>query len=108
MSLAEQNPQYHMTKVQAVVPGGDSGKASIYNGLDCAHALYPDDSVVLIHDGVRPLINEQIISDDIACVLENGSAITVSPDIETIVMKQEDGHVGEIVDRSCCEMAKAP
>lgn len=100
--------KYHINKVQAVVSGGESGQASIFNGLDAAHTLYPDDSVVLIHDGVRPLINEQIISDDIACVLEKGSAITVSPAIETIVMKQEDGHVGEIVDRSRCEMAKAP
>lgn len=100
--------KYHMTKVQAVVSGGESGQASIFNGLDAARTLYPDDSVVLIHDGVRPLINEQIISDDIACVREKGSAITVSPAIETIVMKQEDGHVGEIVDRSRCEMAKAP
>lgn len=100
--------KYHITKVQAVVPGGNSGQASIYNGLDAANTLYPDDSVVLIHDGVRPLINEQTISEDIACVHENGSAITVSPAIETIVLKQEDGHVGEIVDRSHCEMAKAP
>lgn len=100
--------KYHVTKVQAIVPGGDSGQASIFNGLDAAHVLYPDDSVVLIHDGVRPLINEQTISDDITCVHETGSAITVSPAIETIVMKLEDGHVGKIVDRSRCEMAKAP
>ena len=100
--------KFHITKVKAIVPGGKSGQESIFNGLETAYKLFPEDSVVLIHDGVRPLINEQIISDDIACVLEKGSAITVSPAIETIVMKQEDGHVGEIVDRSRCEMAKAP
>ena len=100
--------KFHITKVKAIVPGGKSGQESIFNGLETAYKLFPEDSVVLIHDGVRPLINEQIISDDIACVLEKGSAITVSPAIETIVLKQEDGHVGEIVDRSRCEMAKAP
>lgn len=100
--------KFHITKVKAVVPGGKSGQESIFNGLEAAYKLFPDDSVVLIHDGVRPLINEQIISDDIACVHNNGSAITVSPAIETIVMKQDDGQVGEIVDRSRCEMAKAP
>lgn len=100
--------KFHITKVKAIVPGGKSGQESIFNGLETAYKLFPEDSVVLIHDGVRPLINEQIISDDIACVLEKGSAITVSPAIETIVMRQEDGHVGEIVDRSRCEMAKAP
>lgn len=100
--------KYGITKVQAVVPGGNSGQASIYNGLCAAYTIYPDDTVVLIHDGVRPLINEQTISDDISCVRKNRSAITVSPAIETIVLKQEDGHVGEIFDRSHCEMAKAP
>ena len=97
-----------MNKVASVVPGGNSGQESIFNGLKAVRDLYPEESIVLIHDGVRPLINAQIISDDISSVIENGSAITVSPAIETIVLKQRDGHVGDILDRSNCEMAKAP
>lgn len=100
--------KYHINKVASIVSGGNSGQESIYNGLKAARDLYSEKSVVLIHDGVRPLINEQIISDDIQSVMENGSAITVSPAIETVVLKQEDGHVGNIFDRSCCELAKAP
>lgn len=100
--------KYHMNKVASVVPGGNSGQESIFNGLKAVRDLYPEESIVLIHDGVRPLINAQIISDDISSVIENGSAITVSPAIETIVLKQRDGHVGDILDRSNCEMAKAP
>ena len=100
--------KYHINKVSSIVPGGRNGQESIFNGLSAATSLYPMDSIVLIHDGVRPLINEQVITDDIACVKGNGSAITVSPAIETIVRKQKDGHVGDIFDRSSCEMAKAP
>lgn len=100
--------KYHIDKVASVVPGGNSGQESIYNGLKAVHDLYPEKSIVLIHDGVRPLINAQIISDDISSVIDNGSAVTVSPAIETIVLKQRDGHVGDILDRSNCEMAKAP
>lgn len=100
--------KYHIKKVSSIVPGGNNGQESIFNGLSAATNLYPKDSVVLIHDGVRPLINEQVITDDITCVQENGSAITVSPAIETIVRKQKDGHVGDIIDRSSCELAKAP
>lgn len=100
--------KYHIDKALDVVPGGGSGQESIYNGLVAASNRYPADSVILIHDGVRPLINEQIITDDIKSVHEYGSAITVSSAIETIVLKQEDGHVGDILDRSSCEMAKAP
>lgn len=100
--------KYAITKVKYIVPGGQSGQESIFNGLKCAYENYPGDSVVLIHDGVRPLINEQVISDNIECVKANRSAITVSPAIETIVIKSENGAVGQIMERSKCEMAKAP
>ena len=100
--------KYHIDKVTRVVPGGSSGQESIFNGIKAAYELFPSDSIVLIHDGVRPLINGQVITDDITCVEVNGSAITVSPAVETIVRKRKDGHVGDIFDRSSCEMAKAP
>lgn len=100
--------KYHITKVKAVVPGGKTGQQSIWNGLQKAAELFPADSVILIHDGVRPLIDEEIITRDIESVHKNGSAITVSPAIETVTLKQDNGVVGEILDRSRCQMAKAP
>lgn len=100
--------RFGIGKVQAIVPGGSSGQESIFRGLKAAQKLYPQDSVVLIHDGVRPLINAQLITDVIDCVEKNGSAVTVAPAIETVVVKKQDGHIGDIMDRSRCEMAKAP
>ncbi|MDY6030090.1 MAG: IspD/TarI family cytidylyltransferase [Acidaminococcaceae bacterium] len=100
--------KYNISKVSCVVSGGSSGQESIFNGLKAAFELYPDDSIVLIHDGVRPLINGQLITDDIECAKRKGSAITVSPAVETIILKQENGNVGAIFDRTSCEMARAP
>lgn len=100
--------QYRLSKVAAVVPGGETGQQSIYCGLKKAAELYPQDSVVLIHDGVRPLIDGATISKAIQCVEENGSAVTVSPAIETVALKNERGKIEEIIDRSHCQMAKAP
>ena len=100
--------KYHIKKVKAIVPGGQSGQESIRNGLNKAAELFPQDSVVLIHDGVRPLIDEETISKDIASVQQHGSAITVSPAIETIALRSDTGEVGEIIERSRCQMAKAP
>lgn len=100
--------QYRLTKVAAVVAGGETGQESIFNGLNKAYQLYPEDSVVLIHDGVRPLIDQETISRDIRCVREKGTAITVSPAIETIALKSDTEAVGEIFDRNRCQMAKAP
>ena len=73
-----------------------------------AAELFEPDSVVLIHDGVRPLIDEDTISNNIESVKANGSAITVSPAIETIAVKTETGEIGEIIERSKVEMARAP
>ena len=100
--------KYRLTKVAAIVSGGKTGQESIYNGLHKASELYPADSIVLIHDGVRPLINAQTITNAIECAKENGSAITISPAIETVVMEEKDNRIGTVVDRSKCRMAKAP
>lgn len=101
--------KYHITKVLKVVPGGSNGQESIFNGLKTTYNIVgKKETVVLIHDGVRPLINEKLISECIAMVNDKGNAITVTPAIETILIKNTDGSIGNILKRSECEMAKAP
>ena len=100
--------QYCFDKVAAIVPGGDSGQISIYNGIRRASELFAPDSTVLIHDGVRPLVDEKTITSAIKCVKEHGSAITVSPAIETITLEDSTGKIGQIIERSKCKLAKAP
>ncbi len=83
--------QFGLTKIKSIVPGGASGQESIYNGL-CAAERYAaengaDDTIVLIHDGVRPLINQQTITDNIVMARESGSCITCVPATETFVVK---------------------
>ena len=97
-----------ITKVKWIVPGGETGQDSIYNGLAAIHADCPEDSIVLIHDGVRPLINEKLITDNIVSVKANGSAITVTPVIETVMLTSDDKKVYKSVDRDRSCTAKAP
>lgn len=99
--------RYALDKVRAVVPGGATGQESIYRGLLALKDFAPEDYVVLVHDGVRPFVGERLISECIRCVREYGSAITVTPAVETIVT-QEDGKITSITDRSKCFHAKAP
>jgi len=102
--------RYHIEKVRWVVPGGETGQQSICNGLNalCSDKTVPNDALVLIHDGVRPLINEDIISRNIACAEQHGNAITVTPAIETIINVTPADEVADILDRSKCRMARAP
>lgn len=100
--------RYRLNKVKRIVPGGATGQESIYNGLCAAKDEYPQGGIVLIHDGVRPLINQETIINAISCVLENGSAITVTPAIETVTTDSVQNKVGTIIDRSKCMLARAP
>ena len=103
--------KFEITKVVRVIPGGVSGQDSIFNGL-CAAEEYAkeqkdDNAIVLIHDGVRPLITEDTISDNIAKVKECGSCITTVPAIETVIIDNHDDTLS-IPKRSDCMMARAP
>lgn len=100
--------KFRISKVKAVIAGGKTALSSQKNGLLKASELFSDDSVVLIHDGVRPLIDPVTISKNIRCVADHGTAITVTPAIETITVKSETGEVGQIIERSRCELARAP
>lgn len=99
--------KYELDKVRMVVAGGSSGQESIYNGLVALKSFSVDDDVVLVHDGVRPFVAESLICDCIVSVQQYGSAITVTPSIETVI-EIHDQKVSAITDRSKCFHAKAP
>lgn len=100
--------KFRITKVKAIIPGGKTGFLSRYEGVKKAAEIYPDDTICLMHDGVRPIIDRDIISRNIETVERCGSAVTVAPAIETIALEGEDNKVGEIIDRKKCRLAKAP
>jgi len=105
--LQKQLKKFEITKVADIVPGGETGQDSIYNGLACAAKHFPADSVVMIHDGVRPLITEQTITDNIATARQNGNCITCVPATETLVVRQSDDSL-EIPTRANSFIARAP
>lgn len=101
--------KYNLKKVRKIVPGGETGQESIYNGLKAAEEVgNRDKDIVLIHDGVRPLINKKTISDNIASVLANGSAITCVKAKETIVEVDKNEGIVDIPDRAQARLARAP
>lgn len=99
--------KYELKKVVNVVPGGTTGQDSIFSALDECVSKFPKDSIVLIHDGVRPLINAQTITDNIECVQSRGSCITCVPTIETFIISNSNDHFS-IPDRKDSLIARAP
>ena len=100
---------YHISKVKRIVPGGETGQLSIYAGLNAAKDIAEGkNAIVLIHDGVRPLINDDVINKNIASVMKNGSAITSVNVTETIMEINDDASIKYIPDRTHSRLARAP
>lgn len=83
--------QFSITKLKWIFKGGDNGQESIYNGINgLREAGVQDDDLVLIHDAVRPLVSQDIISSNIAICKAFGYAITGIKCKEAI-LESEDG-----------------
>lgn len=101
--------EYRITKIIDIVPGGSTGQQSIFLGVHRAYEESTfDKDIVLIHDGVRPLIDSDTITECLASVRKYGSAITTTPAIETIFVNGDSDKIGKIFNRSQCAMARAP
>ena len=86
--------QFNITKLKYVVTGGETGQDSIFNGLNAIRPNHSDDDVVIIHDGNRPLVSQDIITDNLVKQRKYGSAVTSIPCTE-VVFVSEDGESSE-------------
>lgn len=83
--------QFSITKLKWIFPGGKNGQASIHNGIQgLKDAGCQDDDMILIHDAVRPLLSQEIISSNIAICEKYGYAITGIKCREAI-LESDDG-----------------
>ena len=82
--------QFNITKLKSVVSGGDTGQESIKNGIMEASKRYSDDSIIIVHDGNRGLVSNEVISDAISTYNQYGNAVAVIPCTEA-VYESDDG-----------------
>lgn len=99
---------YYITKTVGIVNGGKTGQESIYNALKLAQKENPQDSIVLIHDGVRPNITEEVITKNIECTKKNGNAITCTSCFETILISENGINPEHVPYRKDTYAAQAP
>ena len=104
-ALAE---RYGVTKPLSLAESGESAQDSIYSGLKAAAAKYPPDTVVLLHDGVRPYVMPEVISANIEAVEKFGNAVTYTPCYETIVLSKDGETISSMPYRKESYTAQAP
>jgi 2-C-methyl-D-erythritol 4-phosphate cytidylyltransferase len=102
--------RYCVNKVILIAEGGNSPQESVYKGLKMMKesGMSEKNQILLVHDGVRPLIDERTISENIRAVREYGSAITMSSASETIAKIDGGGKITDISERSSFIIARAP
>lgn len=99
---------FRVSKVAGIVAGGETGQDSIYNALKKAQSENPEDSIVLIHDGVRPFITYEVIAKNIESVKAHGNAITCTSCYETILLSKTGETVEQVPFRKETYAAQAP
>lgn len=82
--------QFNITKLQWIVKGGNSAQESIYNGVKALADKASNDDIVIIHDGIRPLVEPFVLTDVVAKAKEFGNAVTSMPYNEQIFVVSAD------------------
>lgn len=100
--------KFHIDKISAFAEGGDSAQESIYSGLRKMSELFPMETTVLVHDGVRPYVDPKVIDAVIESVSMYGNGITYTPCYETIVLSKNGQEIDSIPARSESFTAQAP
>ena len=105
-----------LDKVVKIVKGGEEGQQSIYNGLIAARewlkeqaenaCVTENDNIVLVHDSVRPMVSEELITQNINNVETYGNSITVAPPTETFIVSENNSH--RLYNRKDVHVVRAP
>jgi len=82
--------QFGISKLQWITKGGNSGQESIRNGVYNLEGKASDDDVIVIHDGIRPLIEPEVLTDVISKAQTLGNAVTSMPYNEQIFVVSKD------------------
>lgn len=97
--------KYRISKVSQVLPGGNERQDSVKKGLDAVGDNY---DIVLIHDGVRPFITEDLIRVSVTEARKREAVTTGVPVKDTVKMVDRDGWIMETPDRSRLWLTQTP
>ncbi len=100
--------QFGITKLKWIVSGGSSGQESIRNGVYHLENICAPEDVVIIHDGIRPLVDQAVLSDVIVKCKEHGNAVTSLPYNEQIFVIDNDESTVQYIPRETLRRVSTP
>ena len=100
--------EFNIKKVKWIVPGGESGQESIRNGVYNLEGKVDDNDNIIIHDGVRPMLDEEIISDVIVKCNMYGNGVSSMPYNEQIFLKDDEASTVKYIPRETLRRVVTP
>ena len=100
--------QYNITKLTKIVNGGATVQESCRNGVFALKDICADDDIVIVHDGIRPLVDEEVLSDVIATCRKFGNGVTSLPYNEQIFKKADELSTHEYIVRDTLRRVQTP
>ena len=100
--------QFNITKLRWVVSGGDSGQESIRNGVFFLEDKCSPDDTIIIHDGIRPLIEASVLSDVIIKCEQYGNGVTALPYNEQIFLMDDEISTTKYIPRESLRRVSTP
>jgi len=100
--------QFNIDKLTWIVSGCKCGQESIKKGLLDIKSKFHEDDVVLIHDAIRPLVSQEIISDNIVKCKKYGNAITAIPCAEAMLKTEDRIYSNSQIDRNKLMRTQTP
>ncbi len=100
--------QFNIDKLKWIFPGGENGQASLRNGIMGLKKECDENDLVLIHDAIRPMVSQEIISENISCCIQNGSAITVIPCAEAMLLTSDRESASQQIARDNLARTQTP
>lgn len=100
--------QFDITKLKYVISGGESAQESIRNGVNKLYEIYDKDTCVVIHDGIRPLVDESVLNDVIEKCQKYGNAVTSLPYNEQIFVINDEFTTKQYIPRETLRRVSTP
>ena len=100
--------QFGITKLKRVVSGGKTGQESIRNGVFALEGYLSDDDTVIIHDGIRPLVDKEVLTDVIVTCRKYGHAVTPMPYNEQIFVVDDELSTVKYIPRETIRRVATP
>lgn len=102
--------QFNITKLKWIVSGGASGQESIRNGVYNLEGKASADDIIVIHDGIRPLVDASVLTDVLLKAKEFGNAVTSMPYNEQIfiVNKNDETTTTQYIPRETLRRVSTP